>query len=79
MAAFKIKEDLPVEVRNEIDRIEAIDSGLRTTNEANFLTALDPYLANRVLRWDTTLLDSPQNNLRHLSRRRKPSYWRFRI
>jgi len=65
MAVFELKENLPLSTRIEIDRIMAIDSGLRMTTESAFLTALDPYLYNRVLRWDTTLVLSPQNTLAH--------------
>jgi len=49
MAKFKIKEDLPLKTRQEIDRIQAIPSGQRTSVEADFLTALAPYLTNIVL------------------------------
>lgn len=52
MATFQTKSDLPLKTRQEIDRIQAIDSGLRTTKEADFLTALDPYLSNEVMSRD---------------------------
>src|SRR3990167_4143703 len=61
MARFEIKETLPAETQAELTRIEAISSGLRTTGESNFLTALDPYRENRVLRWDVTGIASAQN------------------
>ena len=66
MAIFRIKEDLPRETRDELTRIEAKSSGLRTTTEANFLTALLPYRTNRVLRWDTTLVQG-STSAGHLS------------
>jgi len=52
MASFEIKQELPQKTRQEIDRIEAIDSGLRTTKEAAFLVALAPYLTNEVIARD---------------------------
>lgn len=61
MARFELKKDLPRITQDEIDRIEAIDSGVRSTNEANFLTSLAPYLTNRVLRWDTGNRMTPQD------------------
>jgi hypothetical protein len=52
MGAFKIKENLPQATRNEIDRISAIASALRLQSEADFLTALAPYLVNKVVAYD---------------------------
>lgn len=49
MSSFELKANLPTETRQEIDRVEAIESEQRTTEEANFLTALSPYLTNEVL------------------------------
>lgn len=49
---FEIKSDLPYETRQEIDRIQAIPSAQRLTTEANFLTALAPYLTNQILLQD---------------------------
>lgn len=46
---FEILADLPVKTRQEIARIQAIDSGLRNTNEANLLTAMAPYLTNEIV------------------------------
>jgi len=66
MSAFEIKENLPKDTQNELERIEAISSGLRTTGEANFLTARAPYRTNRVIRWDTTLVQGSTNPT-HLS------------
>ena len=50
MAIFEIKSDLPLETRQEIDRVQAIDSGLRTTKEAALLTSLTPYLTNEIIK-----------------------------
>lgn len=47
---FKLKADLPTSTRNEITRVLAISSGLRTTEEAAFLAQIDQdYLYNEVL------------------------------
>lgn len=54
MPVFEIKSDLPLETQNKIDYIEAIPSAKRTTNQANFLTALAPYLTNVILSVDET-------------------------
>ena len=61
MAKFVLKEDLPKSTQEEITRIEAITSTSRTTAEANFLTALAPYRTNRVLRYDTEVVTTPQS------------------
>src|SRR3972149_689670 len=66
MAKFLIKEDLSRDDQAELTRIEAISSGNRSTGEANFLTALAPYRTNRVLRWDTELVQGSTNPT-HLS------------
>ena len=66
MAKFLIKQDLSKDDQAELARIEAKASGLRTTTEANFLTALAPYRTNRVLRWDTQLVQGSTNET-HLS------------
>src|SRR3990167_11240148 len=66
MAKFLIKQDLSKDDQSELARIEAKSSGLRTTGEANFLTALLSYRTNRVLRWDTTLVQGATNET-HLS------------
>jgi len=52
MAKFFVKSDLPMSTQNEIDRISAISSSLRTTAEVAFLTALDPYLYNEIMSRD---------------------------
>lgn len=52
MGAFKLKENLPQTTRKEIDRISAIDSARRLQSEADFLTALAPYLVNEVITSD---------------------------
>ncbi len=50
MATFKLKADLPTSTRNEITRVLAIASGLRTTEEAAFIAQIDQdYLYNEVL------------------------------
>ena len=54
-AQFELKANLPHETRREIDRIQAKDSGVRTTQETNFLTALTPYLTNEVLLYSEDL------------------------
>src|SRR3990170_6907255 len=66
MAIFKIKEDLSKDTQAELARIEVISSGNRSTTEANFLTALLSYRTNRVLRWDTTLVQGA-TSVGHLS------------
>lgn len=46
---FKLKTDLPTATRNEITRVLAISSGLRTTEEAAFIAQIDQdYLYNEV-------------------------------
>lgn len=49
---FEIKTDLDIKTQNEIARIEAIDSTLRTASETAFLTALAPYLTNDIISFD---------------------------
>ena len=49
---FLLKSQLPQTTQSEIDRIEAIPSGQRTTDEANLLVSLAPYLSNRVEKYD---------------------------
>lgn len=49
MGAFKLKENLPQTTRQEIDRISAKAVAMRLQSEADFLTALAPYLVNEVL------------------------------
>lgn len=51
---FEIKSDLPKTTQNEIDRISALAAGARTTQEANFLTALAPYLTNAIITTDSS-------------------------
>lgn len=46
---FEEKADLTISQRQEIDRIQAKDSGQRTTLEAGLLVSLAPYLTNEVL------------------------------
>lgn len=53
MGTFKLKENLPYTTRQEIDRISAIASTKRLQSEADFLTALAPYLVNEVLLRDS--------------------------
>jgi hypothetical protein len=67
MAKFKIKQDLSLRDQAELARIEAISSGLRTSTDTNFLTALAPYRTNRVLRYDTQKVQSTQNTLDHFT------------
>ena len=59
MSSFELKSNLSKDTQAELARIEAIDSGNRTTTETSFLTALAPYRTNRVLRWDNDLIKSP--------------------
>src|SRR3990167_8120606 len=66
MAKFLLKQDLSKDDQAELVRIEAISSGNRSTGEANLLTALAPYRTNRVLRWDTELVQGSTNET-HLS------------
>lgn len=50
MATFKLKADLPTSTRQEIDRVLAIGSGQRTTEEAAFIAKIgQDYLYNEVL------------------------------
>ena len=49
MAKFFVKSDLPMSTQNEIDRILAITSSLRTAEESAFLTSLLPYLTNEIM------------------------------
>lgn len=50
MAQFKLKEQLPIETRQELDRVLAIPSGQRNSVEAEFLAKLDnDYLYNEVI------------------------------
>ena len=63
MAVFKQKTNLPQATQDEIDRIEAIDSGKRTTAEANFLTSLEPYRTNKVLRYRTSGKTTPDTSI----------------
>jgi len=53
MGAFKLKTQLPRTTQDEIDRIQAIATGLRNTTETNFLTALRDYLYNEVILEDS--------------------------
>lgn len=46
---FKTKSSLPIATQQEIERILAIDSGQRTSSEADFLTSLAPYLTNEII------------------------------
>lgn len=46
---FELKSALSFETRKEIDRIQAISSGQRNTEEAALLTSLAPYLTNEVV------------------------------
>lgn len=46
---FELKANLPIATRQEIDRIQAKASGVRTTAEAALLTSLTPYLTNEVI------------------------------
>lgn len=55
MAIFKLKSDLPASAQAEITRILAISSAQRTTAEANYLTARDPYLYNEAIVRDSSL------------------------
>jgi len=52
MSAFELKSQLPKSTQDEIDRIEAIASAKRTSQETNFLAALLPYRTNVVLHYD---------------------------
>jgi len=61
MAKFLIKQDLSKTDQAELTRIEVKASADRTTQEANFLTALLPYRTNRVLRWDSDRIASATN------------------
>lgn len=46
---FQTKSDLPLSTRQEIDRVQAIAAGLRTTAEAALLVSVAPYLTNEVI------------------------------
>jgi len=60
MASFELKELLSQASIDELARIEAIDSGKRTTAEGNYLTAKAPYRVNRVIRYDTDVQTTAQ-------------------
>lgn len=62
---FEIKTDLPKQTQAEIDRIQAIPVGLRTTTDANFLTNLAPYLTNVIFLQDSAglILHAEGNSL----------------
>jgi hypothetical protein len=63
MGTFKLKENLPYTTRQEIDRISAIAPAQRLQSEADFLTALAPYLVNEVIvRDDNGLITSASGN-----------------
>lgn len=63
MGTFKLKENLPYTTRQEIDRISAIASTKRLQSEADFLTALAPYLVNEVIvKDDNDLITSASGN-----------------
>lgn len=49
MTSFPVKSDLPKGVLDEIERIEAITSSLRNTEDAAFLTSRAAYLTNEIL------------------------------
>lgn len=53
MSAFKVKADLPLTTRQEIDRIQALPSGQRSAKESALLTSLAPYLVNEILERDS--------------------------
>jgi len=65
MSKFELKEQLPRKTRDELTRIEALDSSKRSSGDTDFLTSLAPYRTNRVIFWDTLSYLSPQNSLRH--------------
>src|SRR5437763_468373 len=60
MATFELKENLSKSFQKELARILAIPSASRLTSEANFLLARVPYQKNRVLRYDTDAIKTPQ-------------------
>jgi hypothetical protein len=53
MSTYKLKEDLPHSTQVEIDRIQDISEGLRSSSETDFLTALEDYLYNEVILKDS--------------------------
>ena len=65
MATFELKSNLPEATQNEIDRVKAISSALRTTSETNFYNALLPYFTNVVVRYDADdlILEAEGNTL----------------
>lgn len=65
MASFELKADLPLSDQQEIDRIVAIDSAVRTAKEAAFLASREPYIANKVYRSDDDglILEAEGNTL----------------
>lgn len=62
--SFAVKSYLPTKTQQEIDRIEAISSGLRTAAEAALLVALAPYLTNKIISIDpvTNLITEAAGN-----------------
>jgi len=51
---FELIGDLPKSVQDRLATLEAKDSGKRTTQESAFLTALDPYINNKVIRYSSS-------------------------
>lgn len=51
---FEIKTDLPLKTQQEIDRIQAISVGLRSSTEVAFLLSLAPYLTNEIIKVDAS-------------------------
>ena len=62
MATFELKRNLPKATQDKLDALLAKqDAGefISTADQA-FLDSLSPYQVNKVLRYDTTHLDVPQ-------------------
>jgi len=60
MSSFELKELLSQADIDKLAKIEAIDSGKRTTADASWLDARDPYRVNRVIRYDTDIQTTSQ-------------------
>lgn len=61
MSTFELKTQLPYQDQLELDRCLAIPAAKRTASEQAFLDAREPYQYNKVLRYDTSAVATPQN------------------
>ena len=57
---FELKENLPKITQDRLAELLAKASAKRTTEESAFLASLEPYQVNKVISYDTTHFDVPQ-------------------